>query len=298
MDIQHLRYLTVIWQAGSITQAAKKLYMSQPNLSRAVKEIEMETGFPVFRRTPHGVAPTCQGLPLLNYAQKILSQMDEMETLYKPVHEDILPLQVCVPPAPGFLFGFGDCLAKRPQTGNFSVSFVETSGLETISHVAESPSSIGILRYPQSCREYFENALEDAGLSWEPLWEFDKCLIFSTEHPLSAQTEVPYCLLNGYTEIISGEFDFSGEKGNCCQKIYANSWEAQSYLLHQIPYAYIWGAPLPLESLSRYGIVCKPCPEQKILCWDVLIHPKNRPLTGWERQFLTAMKKYCIAPQS
>ena len=298
MDIHHLRYLTVIWQAGSITQAAKKLYMSQPNLSRAVKEIELETGFPVFRRTPHGVAPTSQGLPLLHYAQKILSQMDEMEKLYKPAHEDILPLQVCVPPAPGFLLGFGDCLAKLPRAENFSVSFVEASGLEAVSHVAEGPSSIGILRYPQSQREYFENALEDAGLVWEPLWEFDRCLIFSTEHPLAARTEVFCCLLNGYTEIICGEFGDPGEDRKGCRKIYANSWGAQYGLLRRMPHTYIWGAPFPLETLPAYGIVWKPCPDKKSRWRDILIHPKNQVLTGWEREFLTAMKKYCILPQS
>ncbi len=298
MDIQHLRYLTAIWQAGSITQAAKKLYMSQPNLSRAVKEIEQETGFPIFRRTPHGAVPTRKGLLLLNYAQKILSQMDEMESLYKPARGDVLPLQVCVPPAPGFLLGFRECLEKMPQSGPFSVSFLEASGLETISHVSEGAYPIGILRYPQSCREYFENALEDANLAWEPLWEFDMCLIFSTEHPLASQSEVPCRLLNGYTEIICGDFDTPSENRDCRRKIYTNSWESQSYLLHHVPGTYLWGAPLPGVSLSRYGIVWKPCPDKKILCWDILIHPKNLGLAGWEREFLTAMKKYCIFPLS
>ena len=123
MDIQHLRYLTVIWQAGSITQAAKKLYMSQPNLSRAVKEIEQETGFPIFRRTPHGAVPTRKGLLLLNYAQKILSQMDEMESLYKPARGDVLPLQVCVPPAPGFLWGSGNVWKRCPSQALFLYLF-------------------------------------------------------------------------------------------------------------------------------------------------------------------------------
>lgn len=298
MDIQHLRYLTVIWQAGSITQAAKKLYMSQPNLSRAVKEMETETGFPIFRRTPHGVAPTRRGLPLLGYAQKILSQMDEMETLYKPAREDVLPLQVCVPPAPGFLLGFGDCLEKMIGTDPFSVSFLEASALETIAHVAEGPSSMGILRYPQNCREYFENALEDAGLAWEPLWEFDRCLVFSTSHPLSSRTEVPSSLLDGYTEIICGDSDAPAKGKNGSRKIYANSWGTQHYLLHHIPHTYLWGAPLPPASLSRYGLICKFCPDKKSPCRDVWIHPKNQAISPWEREFLTAIKKYCIAPQS
>ena len=143
-----------------------------------------------------------------------------MESLYKPARGDVLPLQVCVPPAPGFLLGFRECLEKMPQSGPFSVSFLEASGLETISHVSEGAYPIGILRYPQSCREYFENALEDANLAWEPLWEFDMCLIFSTEHPLASQSEVPCRLLNGYTEIICGDFDTPSEDRDCRRKIY------------------------------------------------------------------------------
>ena len=60
MNTQHLRYAVEVEKAASITQAAENLYMSQPNLSKAIKELEAHLGIWIFRRTPKGMVPTAR----------------------------------------------------------------------------------------------------------------------------------------------------------------------------------------------------------------------------------------------
>ena len=56
MNIAHLRYAVEIAKTGSITQAADNLYMGQPNMSKAVKELESTLGIVIFKRTPRGLS--------------------------------------------------------------------------------------------------------------------------------------------------------------------------------------------------------------------------------------------------
>ena len=81
-NILHLKYAVEIEKTGSITKAAENLYMGQPNLSRAIRELEESLGITIFMRSSRGVVPTEQGREFLNYARNILAQVEEMENLY------------------------------------------------------------------------------------------------------------------------------------------------------------------------------------------------------------------------
>ena len=61
MTIQQLRYVIKITECGSITEAARQLFVSQPSLSAAVKELEAELGIEIFRRTAKGITLTADG---------------------------------------------------------------------------------------------------------------------------------------------------------------------------------------------------------------------------------------------
>ena len=71
MNLLHLKYAVEIEKTGSITKAANNLFMGQPNLSKAIKELENEIGITIFRRTTKGVAPTEKGGEFLGYAKAV-----------------------------------------------------------------------------------------------------------------------------------------------------------------------------------------------------------------------------------
>ena len=99
MNLQQLRYAVEVAKTGSITAAAKNLYMGQPNLSKSIRELEAELGITLFERTARGVAPTKNGEDFLGYARSIIAQMESLETMFGPHTETGTQLSVCAPRA-------------------------------------------------------------------------------------------------------------------------------------------------------------------------------------------------------
>ena len=82
-NILHLKYAVEIEKTGSITKAAENLYMGQPNLSRAIKELEDNLNITIFNRNSKGITITPEGEEFLQYARRIISQVEEVEEIYK-----------------------------------------------------------------------------------------------------------------------------------------------------------------------------------------------------------------------
>lgn len=81
MNTALFKYALEVEKTNSISRAAENLFMAQPNLSKAIKELEESVGFSVFRRTSKGVVPTENGKILLKYAAHIMEQLDEIEKI-------------------------------------------------------------------------------------------------------------------------------------------------------------------------------------------------------------------------
>ncbi len=82
MTIQQLKYVITVAEKGSITEAAKDLYISQPSLSGAIKEVEKEANLTIFNRCRAGVALTTEGMEFLGYARQVVQQMELLESRY------------------------------------------------------------------------------------------------------------------------------------------------------------------------------------------------------------------------
>ena len=82
MTLQQLKYIIAVTEKGSITEAAKDLYISQPSLSGAIKEVEKEAGLMIFNRCRAGVALTTEGMEFLGYARQVVQQMELLESRY------------------------------------------------------------------------------------------------------------------------------------------------------------------------------------------------------------------------
>ena len=74
--------MIIVAERGSITEAAKEMYISQPSLSGAVKEVEKESGITIFSRCRAGVALTKEGMEFLGYARQVVQQMELLESKY------------------------------------------------------------------------------------------------------------------------------------------------------------------------------------------------------------------------
>ena len=79
MNITELRYLVAIMECGSVSAAAKRLYAAQPNVSKALKNLEEEYHLRIFERSSTGMIPTEQGRHFIEQAARILEEVDRLD---------------------------------------------------------------------------------------------------------------------------------------------------------------------------------------------------------------------------
>ncbi len=296
MNLAQLRYIVEVEKAESITQAAKNLFMGQPNLSKSIKELESEIGFSIFRRTAKGVKPTEKGAEFLGYAKTILSQLDELESMYKPRGEMPLEMNVCVPRASYISALFADFISQMPKKQEMSIRFNETSAIKAISQVSSGEADVGIIRYQEIYEPYFVGLMEEHRLKSEVLREFYLYLAMSREHPLAEYEEVPYHMLDGYTEIIHGDFrvpsmTFSELKKSAeflaaSRRIYVYDRGSQLDLLERAKDTFMWVSKIPQEILDQHSLVLRRCIPRGNLNKDVLLYSPKRPVCAVGKQFI------------
>ena len=83
MRIQQLHYIIKIVETGSMNEAAKQLFITQPSLSNAVRDLEREMGIDIFIRNPKGITLTKDGVEFLSYARQVVEQTNLLEERYK-----------------------------------------------------------------------------------------------------------------------------------------------------------------------------------------------------------------------
>ena len=156
MNILHLKYAVEVAKAGSLSKAAEALYMNQPNLSRAIKELEASLGITIFGRSAKGVYVTPEGEEFLGYARKILSQIDEVEAIYKsgaPVRQRF---SISVPRASYISAAFAQ-FSKRLGPERAEIFYKETNAMRVIRNILTADYKLGILRYASNYDKYFKD---------------------------------------------------------------------------------------------------------------------------------------------
>lgn len=295
MNLLHLKYAVEVEKTGSITQAAENLFMGQPNLSKAIKELEASLGMLIFKRTSKGVVTTPKGAEFLERVRAILSQMDALEAEYRPDQEDRVELSVCIPRASYIAYAFAN-FAKRLDSGkSIDINFRETSSVETVHSVARGEFDIGIVRYALQFEKYFMNLLVEKNLQYETVCSFDKVVLMDKSHPLASQETVSEQDLAPYIEIAHGDHavpylsfaemkEEEPSRGMRTVRIYERG--SQFCLLKRVPDTYMWVSPVPEEVLDRHGLVQRRCPSVHRAHRDLLVYQKDRRLTAYEKGFL------------
>ncbi len=293
MNLQQLRYVVEIAKMGSITKAAKNLYMGQPNLSKSVKELETEIGFTLFRRTAKGVVPTPGGADFLGYARSIIAQMDTLTQRYHKDPSEASVLRCAAPRASYAAEAFGRYSAALPQPLN--LSYRETNALSVIADVADGTAEIGVVRFEDAHTEYFEKLFYEKGLAAEELWHYAMVVLVHETHPLAALPEVPYHLLAQYTEIVHGDFmpvlpEEIVEQTSPQNQIAIFDRGSQFDILRTVRGSYLWVSPMPFAVLERHGLVQKMC-RSKTRYHDVIVHRASAPLPAIAADFAAALRE-------
>ncbi len=301
MNLIHLKYAVEVEKTRSITKAAENLYMGQPNLSRAIKELEESLGITLFKRTSKGIKPTDQGAEFLSYAKSILSQIEELEDLYKTKKQEKLTFSISVPRASYISHALTSMVAGLDQSKELEINYKETNSLRAINNLLQNNYNLGIIRYHAPFEKYFAAMLKEKNIKHELIWEFEYLALMSMDHPLANSIDLSYKELSKYIEIAHGdpyvpslpitEVKKSELPDLVNKRILVYERGSQFDLLNTVPNTYIWVSPVPRDILKRYSLVQKPCKDSNRKYRDVLIYRDNYNFNNIDCDFVEELLK-------
>lgn len=302
MNLLHLKYAVEIEKTGSITKAANNLFMGQPNLSKAIKELENEIGITVFRRTTKGVVPTEKGGEFLGYAKAVLEQFDEMVSLYKPKTDDMVRFSISVPRASYITKAFSNFVSLIDTNKDIAINFKETNSMDAVNNILNYDFKLGIIRYHNIHEKQYFAMLDGKNLKYRPLWEYEYKLLVSKDSPLAKKGgDVKYSDLEEYIEIVHGDLSvpslsFSKVSRTTVpehrkKRIYVYERGSQFDLLSSLPNTYMWVSPMPKESLIQHNMVQLKCDIPYKINKDVLIFPKGYHLSRLDEMFIAELER-------
>ncbi len=299
MNLLYLQYAVEIEKTGSINRAAENLYMGQPNLSRAIKELEASLGITIFSRSSKGIVPTPLGEEFLCYAKKILSEVDIIENLYKNGDSRKEQFSISVPRASYIAYAFAEFSKKVSKYEKTELFYKETNALRAVKNILEQDYHLGIVRYACKNNANFKKMFEEKGLVFETITEFTYRLAMSENHPLASLDEIHYSDLTPYTEIAHADpyvpsLSMSAVKkeelpDNTNHRIFVFERASQFELLSENTNTFMWMSPLPKRVMERYGLVQKPCSDNTKRYMDLLIYRKDYVLSEMDRMFITEL---------
>ena len=190
MNIDHLKYAVEIAKTKSISQAAENLYMGQPNLSRAIKELEDSLGIIIFNRTPKGITTTPEGDEFLHNARRIIRQVDKMEEFYR-TNRTCQRFSVSVPRATYISEAFAEFTAHLSTEDPADIYYKETNSMRTLNNVVKEEFNLGIVRYQEAFEQYYELQFEEKKLVSEDIAEFSYYLLRSWHLILKSVMLIP-----------------------------------------------------------------------------------------------------------
>ena len=155
MNILHLKYAVEVERTRSITGAATNLFMSQPNLSRAIKELEESLGITLFKRTSKGIVTTPQGEEFLFRAKEILAKLDDLEAVYRKAEPELQSFNISTPRACYITRAFTRLVNSLDTEKEMDLNYQETNSDRSINNILQSNYNLGIIRYQTAFESYF-----------------------------------------------------------------------------------------------------------------------------------------------
>lgn len=186
MTLQQLKYVIEVSRSRSIRKAAQNLFISQPSLSNAIKELENEIGIVIFVRTNKGISMTPEGLEFLGYAQQVIEQAALLENRY--ANKQTLQQHFAVSTQHyAFAVSAFVLLLKQYNRDEYDFTLRETKTYEIIEDVKNLRSEIGILYVNDFNEKVIHKFLREGNLVFHELFQADPHVFISAKNPLATQ---------------------------------------------------------------------------------------------------------------
>lgn len=197
MRIQQLEYLERIIEAGSINEAAKRLFLTQPSLSNAVKELENEMGIQIFQRSSGGISLTAEGREFMTYSKQILDQVNLMNERYKNGQQRKQSFSVSAQHYAFVVHAFVE-LIKSVNANEYQFTLRETETQNIFNDLAQFKSELGILYTNGFNQKIMQRLFKENNLVFTPLFVAKPHIFVSRYNPLTSKSSVNLSDLEDY----------------------------------------------------------------------------------------------------
>lgn len=201
MTLQQLKYLVTVAECKNITEAAEKLFISQPSLSASLHNLEEEMGVTAFVRSNKGVAVTREGEELLSYARNLLEQADIMKDRFCSDNNRKPKFSVSCQHYSFAVNAFVD-VVNEYDADEYSFILRETQTGEIIDDVAGGNSEIGVLYLSESNEEVLTKLLKKNDLLFEEIFVASPHIFISKNHPLAEKDKITLDELKAYPYLV------------------------------------------------------------------------------------------------
>lgn len=219
MTLQQLKYAVTTAESGSITKAAKLLYVSQPSLSGAIIELEKELRFAVFTRSKSGIALTQEGMEFIGYARQVIQQMELLESKY--VNNQPVKQRLCIS-TQHYTFTTNAFVEIVKAYGQERFEFIlnETQTHQIIENVKNRFSDMGILYLSRSNEKILRKIFKEYGLSFTELFSATPHIFVQKNHPLTQKSNITLSDLRPYPRLsfVQGAY----ESANFAEELFGN----------------------------------------------------------------------------
>lgn len=295
MNILHMKYAVEVAKCGSINKAAEKLIIGQPNLSRAIKELETSLGIRIFERSAKGMTLTPEGGMFMTYAKKILKQVDELEETFRKGLSVKKHFSVAVPRSGYISQAFARFSALMNDKPGVELLCREMSITDAVDSVLRDDCRLGIVRYAEEYDSYYKAMFDEKKINYELVAEFRYMLVMNRDCPLAAKKDITLgdaenCIElvhdDSYVPPMSRADVRRAEEEGAKRRIMVTERGNRLDILAENPEAYMWASPIPRKTLDRYGLVQRDCADGGRLFKDVLIHKQYYTLSATDKLFI------------
>ena len=215
MTIQQLNYVITISEKGSLNKAAEVLFVTQPSLTSAVRELEKELGITLFNRGGKGVTLTNDGAEFIQYARQVVTQYDRLLEKYGKGGNLRKKFGISCQHYSFAVKSFVE-MVKQFDTDEYEFAIRESKTRDVIEDVTTGKSEVGILYLSDFNRKAIGKFLKSNQLEFHPLIKCEPYVYLWKGHPLAGKQSIRLEELRDYPCLSfeqgpSGAFYFAEE---------------------------------------------------------------------------------------
>jgi DNA-binding transcriptional LysR family regulator len=208
VTLQQLKYVVTVAEKGTISDAAKALFLSQPSLTNAIKELEKEMQIIIFHRTNKGIIVSNEGNEFLSYARQVLEQANLLEEKFGDAKMQRPKFSVSTQHYSFAVNAFVDVIHEF-DGDQYEFTLRETQTYEIMEDVSRLKSEIGVLYLSSKNQEVLGKMMRQMGLLFEELFVARPHIFMNSKHPLADKKEITLEDLEEYPYISFEQGDYN-----------------------------------------------------------------------------------------